>query len=149
MKNSGIYDHVQAQAVVRHFATSARGCCRLGSMVGSVRASCMPICRSLGRWRRIDADAESLARRQPTRRRISSKASIDDKSEKLRAFTIQPTKGRRAFYDLGLRPRDLVTAVNGTTVVDQDRAHSQEIVDAMLRAGPAIITIIRRNGQPQ
>jgi hypothetical protein len=38
----------------------------------------------------------------------------------------------------------LVTAVNGTMVVDQDRAHSQEIVNAMLRSGQAIITIVRR-----
>jgi general secretion pathway protein C len=80
---------------------------------------------------------------------ISAKACIDDESEKLRGFTIQPTKVRRAFYDFGLRPRDLVTAVNGTMVVDQDRSHSQEIVDAMLRSGQAIITIVRRNGEPQ
>lgn len=80
---------------------------------------------------------------------ITAKAAIDDESKKLRGFIIQPNKISGAFWDFGLRPGDLVIAVNGTTVVDQDLATSQKIVDSMLRSHQASITIARSAEAPQ
>ena len=80
---------------------------------------------------------------------IKARASLDDLSGNVLGFMIEPSQVRRAFYDFGLRPRDLVTAVDGMTLIDQGRAHSQVILDEMLTASQAVITIVRLHGEPR
>jgi hypothetical protein len=69
--------------------------------------------------------------------------------ETCKASIKSPNRVRRAFYDFGLRPEDLVIAVNGRILIDQNRAHSEALVDEMLTARQAIITIVRFHSEPR
>jgi len=72
--------------------------------------------------------------------------SYDSAAGKLRGFRIYPGKNRTAFNNLGLRPGDLVTAINGTTL--DDPQHGQEIMNTIDTADRATVTI-ERGGQAQ
>ena len=61
-------------------------------------------------------------------------------------FRVYPGRNRQAFVRLGLRPGDLVTAINGTPLDDAD--HSQEIFRTLGSAAEAHVTVTR-NGQQQ
>jgi general secretion pathway protein C len=67
---------------------------------------------------------------------------------KLHAFRVYPARNRAAFNGFGLRMGDLVIAVNGTPLDDQDHSNAQEAFDAIKGSGSATLTIMR-NGQPQ
>jgi general secretion pathway protein C len=72
--------------------------------------------------------------------------SYDSTAGKLRGFRIYPGKNRTAFNNLGLRPGDLVTAINGTAL--DDPQHGQEIMNTVETADRATVTI-ERSGQVQ
>jgi general secretion pathway protein C len=72
--------------------------------------------------------------------------SYDSAAGKLRGFRIYPGKNRTAFNNLGLRPGDLVTAINGTALDDPQRG--QEIMNTVETADRATVTI-ERSGQVQ
>jgi general secretion pathway protein C len=70
--------------------------------------------------------------------------SYDNKAGKLRGFRVYPGRNRSAFNGLGLRPGDLVTAINGTPLDDPQRG--QEIFNTIQSAASASVTI-ERGGQ--
>jgi len=70
--------------------------------------------------------------------------SLDSKANKLRGFRVYPGRNRSAFTSLGLRPGDLVTAINGTPL--DDPQHGQEIFNTLETASSAAVTI-ERGGQ--
>jgi general secretion pathway protein C len=65
---------------------------------------------------------------------------------KMRGFRVYPGANRQAFARIGLRPGDLVTAVNGTPLDDKDRA--QEIFSTLSSSTDARVSITR-NGRQQ
>lgn len=67
--------------------------------------------------------------------------SYDAGAGKLRGFRLYPGKNRTAFNDLGLRPGDLVTAINGATLDDPQR--SQEIMNTIENSDQATVTLVR------
>jgi len=77
---------------------------------------------------------------------MRSVPSFDNKVGKLRGFRIYPGRNRSAFNGLGLRPGDLVTAINGTTLDDPQRG--QEIMATIESSDRATVTI-ERGGQSQ
>ncbi|MFI4890861.1 MAG: type II secretion system protein GspC [Steroidobacterales bacterium] len=72
--------------------------------------------------------------------------SYDGNVGKLRGFRIYPGINRTAFANLGLRPGDLVTAINGATLDDPQRG--QEIMNTIETADRATLTI-ERGGKSQ
>jgi type II secretion system protein C len=74
---------------------------------------------------------------------IRASASIDEVSNHLRGFLIEPSKVRRVFYHFGLRDKDLVISINGASVVDEDSARSQQVLDTMLHSSQSVITVVR------
>jgi len=65
---------------------------------------------------------------------------------KLRGFRVYPNGNRVAFDKSGLRGGDLVVAVNGTSLEDQDRNTGQEMLNTLVASGTATLTIMR-NGE--
>jgi general secretion pathway protein C len=65
---------------------------------------------------------------------------------KMRGFRVYPGSNRQAFARMGLRPGDLVTAINGTPLDDKDRA--QEIFNTLGSSTDARVTVTR-NGRQQ
>lgn len=65
---------------------------------------------------------------------------------KQRGFRVYPGRNRQAFTRLGLRPGDLVTAINGTPLDDPSRG--QEIFNTLSSASEAHVTVMR-NGRQQ
>jgi general secretion pathway protein C len=70
--------------------------------------------------------------------------SFDNKANKLRGFRVYPGRNRSAFANLGLRPGDLVTAINGTPL--DDPQHGQEIFNTIQSSATAAVTV-ERGGQ--
>ncbi|HMA11211.1 MAG TPA: type II secretion system protein N [Steroidobacteraceae bacterium] len=64
---------------------------------------------------------------------------------RLRGIRVYPGANAQAFNRLGLRPGDLVTAINGTTLEDQTRG--EEIFNSLSGAAEARVTVLR-NGSP-
>lgn len=65
---------------------------------------------------------------------------------KQRGYRVYPGRNRQAFTQLGLRPGDLVTAINGTPLDDPGRG--QEIFQTLGSASEARVTVMR-NGRQQ
>jgi len=63
-----------------------------------------------------------------------------------RGFRVYPGRNRQAFVRLGLKPGDLVTAINGTPL--DDPARGQEILKTLSSSSEARVTVTR-NGQQQ
>jgi general secretion pathway protein C len=61
-------------------------------------------------------------------------------------YRVYPGRNRQAFTRLGLRPGDLVTAVNGTPLDDPE--HGQQIFNTLGASSEAHVTV-QRNGQQQ
>ncbi len=61
-------------------------------------------------------------------------------------YRIYPGRNRQAFLKLGLRPGDLVTAINGTPLDDPE--HGQQIFNTLGSSSEAHVTV-QRNGQQQ
>jgi general secretion pathway protein C len=78
---------------------------------------------------------------------IQADPSTDDSSDRLLGFRIRPGHDRAEFFRSGLRPGDLITAVNGTQLADQDRKSGQDAMTTMLGSGSATVSVLR-NGKP-
>jgi general secretion pathway protein C len=72
--------------------------------------------------------------------------SYDSAAGKLRGFRAYPGRNRQIFNKLGLKPGDLVTAINGTVL--DDPQHSQEVFNTIQTSDHATVTI-ERSGQRQ
>jgi general secretion pathway protein C len=105
--------------------------------------------------RQIGGDATTASNLENVRRMVQADPSIlnevmravpsyDNKAGKLRGFRVYPGRNRSAFNGLGLRPGDLVTAINGTPL--DDPQHGQEIFNTIESAASASVTI-ERGGQ--
>jgi len=73
-------------------------------------------------------------------------ASYDAQGGKLRGFRAYPGRNRAIFNKLGLRPGDLVTAINGQPL--DDPQHSQEVFNTIQSSDHVDVTI-ERGGQRQ
>jgi general secretion pathway protein C len=73
-------------------------------------------------------------------------ASYDNAAGKLRGFRAYPGRNRAIFNKLGLKPGDLVTAINGTVL--DDPQHSQEVFNTIQTSDHVTVTI-ERGGQKQ
>jgi hypothetical protein len=67
--------------------------------------------------------------------------SYDAVAQKLRGFRAYPGRNRALFSELGLKPGDLVTAINGQPL--DDAQHSQEVINTLQTAATVNITIER------
>ena len=72
--------------------------------------------------------------------------SYDNAAGKLRGFRAYPGKNRAIFGKLGLKPGDLVTAINGASLDDPQR--SQEVFNTIQTSDHVTVTI-ERSGQRQ
>jgi general secretion pathway protein C len=72
--------------------------------------------------------------------------SYDSAANKLRGFRAYPGRNRAIFNKLGLKPGDLVTAINGTVLDDPQR--SQEIFNTIQSSDHVTVTV-ERAGQKQ
>jgi len=73
-------------------------------------------------------------------------ASYDNAAGKLRGFRAYPGRNRAIFSKLGLKPGDLVTAINGTVL--DDPQHSQEVFNTIQTSDHVTVTV-ERGGQKQ
>jgi len=64
----------------------------------------------------------------------------------MNGFRVYPGRNRAAFMQLGLRPGDQVTAINGTPLDDRDRG--EQILRTLASSSEARVTVIR-GGQAQ
>src|SRR5271163_2964851 len=72
--------------------------------------------------------------------------SYDNAAGKLRGFRAYPGQNRQIFSSLGLKPGDLVTAINGTPL--DDPQHSQEVFNTIQSSDRVTVTV-ERGGQKQ
>jgi general secretion pathway protein C len=72
--------------------------------------------------------------------------SYDNAAGRLRGFRAYPGRNRQIFNKLGLKPGDLVTAINGTPLDDPQR--SQDVFNTIQTSDHATVTI-ERGGQKQ
>jgi general secretion pathway protein C len=72
--------------------------------------------------------------------------SYDNQAGKLRGFRAYPGRNRQIFGKLGLKPGDLVTAINGTAL--DDPQHSQDVFNTIQTSDHVTVTI-ERSGQKQ
>jgi general secretion pathway protein C len=72
--------------------------------------------------------------------------SYDSVAGRLRGFRAYPGRNRQVFNKLGLKPGDLVTAINGTALDDPQR--SQEVFNTIQTSDHVTVTL-ERGGQKQ
>jgi general secretion pathway protein C len=72
--------------------------------------------------------------------------SFDYAAQKLRGFRAYPGRNRAMFTELGLKPGDLVTAINGQPL--DDARHSEEVVNTIQTSASVTVTI-ERDGNRQ
>jgi general secretion pathway protein C len=72
--------------------------------------------------------------------------SYDNSAGKLRGFRAYPGRNRAIFNKLGLKPGDLVTAINGQPL--DDPQHSQEVFNTIQSSNTVTVTV-ERGGQKQ
>jgi len=105
--------------------------------------------------RRIGGDARTVAALDNIRHMVQQDpglldqvmrtvASYDGQGGKLRGFRAYPGRNRAIFNKLGLRPGDLVTAINGQAL--DDPQHSQEVFNTIQSSDHVDVTI-ERGGQ--
>ncbi len=66
--------------------------------------------------------------------------------ENLKGYRVLPQKNRDLYNQLGLRPSDLITAVNGVSLSDDKEA--MKLIDQLKDVDQVNLEILRR-GQPQ
>ena len=107
--------------------------------------------------RRAGGDPRTVAAVDNIRRMVQQDPSIldqvmrtvpsyDNAAGKLRGFRAYPGRNRQIFNKLGLKPGDLVTAINGTPLDDPQR--SQDVFNTIQTSDHATVTI-ERGGQKQ
>jgi general secretion pathway protein C len=101
------------------------------------------------------SSAGPAPRADPTAQAASAKPSAGDEVRgaasaspdgKLRGFRIFPNGNPKLFADSGVRPGDLVVAVNGASLEGQDRKTGQEIFDSLKTSSQATLTVMDRAG---
>lgn len=70
-------------------------------------------------------------------------AAVNNEAGQVRGFRIYPGKDRQAFTSAGLRMGDVVVAVNGTSVLDQNRQDSQDAFRSIGNSPRATMTVER------
>jgi general secretion pathway protein C len=73
--------------------------------------------------------------------------ATNEDSGAFEGFRLRPGRTGAAFMRAGLRNGDIMTAVNGTPLANQNQQTSQEIVNTMLTTDRAIVSVLR-NGKP-
>lgn len=73
--------------------------------------------------------------------------ATSEDSGNIEGFRLHPGRTGAAFVRAGLRPGDIMTAVNGTPLAGQDQQQSQNIVNAMMGSDHASVSVLR-NGKP-
>ena len=68
-------------------------------------------------------------------------ASYDNAAGKLRGFRAYPGRNRAMFTELGLKPGDLITAINGQPL--DDARHSEQVINTIQTAASVTVTIER------
>jgi general secretion pathway protein C len=107
--------------------------------------------------RRIGADPRTVAAVDNIRRMVQQDPglldqvmrtvpSYDNAAGKLRGFRAYPGRNRAIFNKLGLKPGDLVTAINGQALDDPQR--SQEVFNTIQTSDHVTVTL-ERGGQKQ
>jgi general secretion pathway protein C len=107
--------------------------------------------------RRSGADPRTVAAVDNIRRLVQQDPSIldqvmrtvpsyDNAAGRLRGFRAYPGRNRQIFNKLGLKPGDLVTAINGTALDDPQR--SQEVFNTIQTSDHVTVTV-ERGGQKQ
>jgi general secretion pathway protein C len=107
--------------------------------------------------RRGGGDVHTVAAVEDIRRRVQQDPglldqvmrtvpSYDSAAGRLRGFRAYPGRNRQIFNKLGLRPGDLVTAINGTPLDDPQR--SQEVFNTIQTSDHVTVTV-ERGGQKQ
>jgi hypothetical protein len=107
--------------------------------------------------RRIGADPRTAAAVDNIRRMVQQDPglldqvmrtvpSYDNAAGKLRGFRAYPGRNRAIFNKLGLKPGDLVTAINGQALDDPQR--SQEVFNTIQTSDHVTVTL-ERGGQKQ
>jgi general secretion pathway protein C len=114
---------------------------------GSLESLALPRAAERSAWAPaaspVAAPAINLEERHRLADVMRAEPAVDEESNKLLGFRIDPIPPASALVRAGLRPRDLVTAVNGTPLADQDRQRSQEIMNEALASGSASLSVIR------
>lgn len=117
----------------------------------------LPVNRSSASARRIGTDTRTVAAVDNIRRMVQQDpgildqvmrvvASYDNAAGKLRGFRAYPGRNRAIFNKLGLKPGDLVTAINGQVL--DDPQHSQEVFNT-IQTSDHVTVSIERGGQKQ
>ena len=117
----------------------------------------LPQDRSQASARRVGANQRTVAAVDNVRRMVQQDpgildqvmrtvASYDNAAGKLRGFRAYPGRNRAIFNKLGLRPGDLVTAINGQPLDDPQR--SQEVFNTIQTSDHVTVTL-ERGGQKQ
>ena len=107
--------------------------------------------------RRSGGDSRTVAAVEDIRRRVQQDPglldqvmrtvpSYDNAAGRLRGFRAYPGRNRQIFNKLGLKPGDLVTAINGTALDDPQR--SQEVFNTIQTSDHVTVTV-ERGGQKQ
>jgi general secretion pathway protein C len=107
--------------------------------------------------RRTGGDARTVAAVDNIRRLVQQDPGIldqvmrtvpsyDSAAGKLRGFRAYPGRNRQIFNKLGLKPGDLVTAINGTPL--DDPQHSQEVFNT-IQTSDHVTVDVERSGQKQ
>jgi general secretion pathway protein C len=107
--------------------------------------------------RRGGGDSRTVAAVEDIRRRVQQDPglldqvmrtvpSYDNAAGRLRGFRAYPGRNRQIFNKLGLKPGDLVTAINGTALDDPQR--SQEVFNTIQTSDHVTVTV-ERGGQKQ
>jgi general secretion pathway protein C len=96
------------------------------------------------------AAADEGAQAAPARAQAHRLADImraepeqDEDSQKLIGFRVKPVAPASGLLRAGLRPYDVVTAVNGSSLTDQDPQRSRQMLDAAMASGNATMTVLR------
>jgi general secretion pathway protein C len=130
---------------------------RNGSLETLLLPRMLPGDRSIASARRMTPDPRTVSAVNNIRRMVQQDpgildqvmrvvASYDNAAGKLRGFRAYPGRNRAIFNKLGLKPGDLVTAINGQTLDDPQR--SQEVFNTIQTSDRVTVTI-ERGGQKQ
>jgi len=130
---------------------------RAGNLETLLLPRLLPPDHSIASARRIGPDPRTVTAVNNIRRMVQQDpglldqvmrtvASYDNAAGKLRGFRAYPGRNRAIFNKLGLKPGDLVTAINGQAL--DDPQHSQEVFNTIQTSDRVTVTI-ERGGQKQ
>jgi general secretion pathway protein C len=130
---------------------------RNGTLESLVLPRLLPADRSVASARKMGVDPRTVTAVNNIRRMVQQDpgildqvmrtvASYDNAAGRLRGFRAYPGRNRAIFNKLGLKPGDLVTAINGQALDDPQR--SQEVFNTIQTSDHVTVTV-ERGGQKQ